>query len=103
MERGNAGRDGGGGGGCVVKPVASHIAPARRYQAPYIVGLPLSSLTRFKPVRLAVNTPANIEIPIGDSGNAIASTSKPRLKRGRPIGSKDSFQGKENLISCLLL
>ena len=42
----------------------------------------------------AVNTPAHIEIPIGDSGNAIASTSKPRLKRGRPIGSKDSFQRK---------
>ena len=29
----------------------------------------------------AVNAPAHIEIPIGDSGNAIASTSKPRLKR----------------------
>ena len=50
----HAGRDGGGGGGgCVVKPVASHIAPARRCQAPYIVGLPLPSLTRFKPVRPA--------------------------------------------------
>ena len=44
-----AGRD----GGCVVKPVASHIAPARRCQVPYIVGLPLPSLTRFKPVRPA--------------------------------------------------
>ena len=42
----------------------------------------------------AVNTPAHIEIPIGDSGNAIASASKPRLKRGRPIGSKDSFTRK---------
>ena len=42
----------------------------------------------------AVNTPAHIEIPIGDSGNAIASTSKPSLKRGRPIGSKDSFPRK---------
>ena len=42
----------------------------------------------------AVNAPAHIEIPIGDSGNAIASTSKPRLKRGRPIGSKDSFPRK---------
>ena len=45
----HAGRD----GGCVVKPVASHIAPARRCQAPYIVGLPLPSLTSFKPVRHA--------------------------------------------------
>ena len=42
----------------------------------------------------AVNAPAHIEIPIGDSGNAIASTSKPHLKRGRPIGSKDSFPRK---------
>ena len=30
----------------------------------------------------AVNASSHIEIPIGDSGNAIASTSKPRLKRG---------------------
>ena len=42
----------------------------------------------------AVNALAHIEIPIGDSGNAIASTSKPRLKRGRLIGSKDFFQRK---------
>ena len=42
----------------------------------------------------AVNTPAHIEISIGDSGNVIASASKPRLKRGRPIGSKDSFPRK---------
>ena len=42
----------------------------------------------------AVNAPAHIEFPIGDSGNAIASKSKPRLKRGRPIGSKDSFPRK---------
>ena len=42
----------------------------------------------------AINASAHIEIPIGDSGNAIASTSKPRLKRGRPIGSKDSFPRK---------
>ena len=49
----HTGRDGGGGGGGVVKPVASHIAPTRRYQAPYIVGFPLPSLTHFKPVRPA--------------------------------------------------
>ena len=42
----------------------------------------------------AVNTPAHIEIPIGDLGNVIASSSKPCLKRGRPIGSKDSFLRK---------
>ena len=43
---------------------------------------------------LAVNAPAHTKIPIGDSGNAITSTSKPRLKRGRPIRSKDSFPRK---------
>ena len=42
----------------------------------------------------AVNAPAHIEILIGDSGNAIANTSKQRLKHGRPIGSKDSFPRK---------
>ena len=41
-----------------------------------------------------VNAPTHIEIPIGDSGNSIASTSKPRLKRGRPIRFKDSFPRK---------
>ena len=48
-----------------------------------------------------VNAPAHIEIPIGDSGNAIASTSKPRLKRGRPIGSKDSFPRKRKFNELL--
>ena len=43
---------------------------------------------------LAINAPAHIEIPIGDLGNVIASTSKPRLKRGRPIESKDYFPRK---------
>ena len=42
----------------------------------------------------AVNAPTHIEILIGDFGNAIASTSKPRPKRGRPIGSKDYFPRK---------
>ena len=42
----------------------------------------------------AVNAPAHVEIPIGDSGNAIASTSKPCLKQGRSIRSKDSFPRK---------
>ena len=39
----------------------------------------------------AVNAPAHIEIPIGDLGNAIANTSKPLLKRGRPIESKVAY------------
>ena len=45
----------------------------------------------------AVNTAAHIEIPIGDSGNAIASTSKPHLKRGRHIGSKDFFSKEKKI------
>ena len=50
----------------------------------------------------AVNTLAHIEIPIGDSGNAIASTSKPCLKRGRPIGSKDFFFPRKRKTNKLL-
>ena len=52
------------------------------------------SLIRIKSHIPAVNTLAHIEILIGDSGNVIDSTSKPRLKRGRPIGSKDYFPRK---------
>jgi len=37
----------------------------------------------------AVNAPALIEIPKGQSENAVTNESKTRLKRGRPIGSKD--------------
>ena len=48
-----------------------------------------------------VNAPTHIEIPIGDSGNAIASTSKPHLKFGRPIGSKDSFPRKRKFNKLL--
>ena len=55
------------------------------------------------PSLLHLNTPTHIEIPIGDSGNAIASTSKPRLKRGRPIGSKDSFPRKRKSNKLLTL
>ena len=40
---------------------------------------------------------------MGDSGNAIASTSKPRLKRGRLIGSKDSFLRKRKYNKLLTL
>ena len=38
-----------------------------------------------------------------DSGNAIASTSKPRLKRGRLIRSKDSFLRKRKSNKLLTL
>ena len=38
-----------------------------------------------------------------NSGNAIATTSKPRLKRGRPIGSKDSFPRKRKSNKLLTL
>ena len=39
----------------------------------------------------AVNTPARIIVPEGD---VITNESKPRLKRGRPIGSKDKVPWK---------
>jgi len=37
----------------------------------------------------AVNSPARIEISKGQSENEVTNESKTRLKRGRPIGSKD--------------
>ena len=52
---GGGGGGGGGGRGVWLKLVASHIAPARRCQAPYIVGLPLPNLTRFELVRPALS------------------------------------------------
>ena len=38
---------------------------------------------------LAVNAPAQIKIPKGQSENEVTNESKIRLKRGRPISSKD--------------
>ena len=38
---------------------------------------------------LAINAPAWIEIPKGQSKNKVINESKIRLKRGRPIGFKD--------------
>ena len=61
------------------------------YQLPDAVTDPNKVLKSHIP---AVNAPAHIEIPIGDSGNVIASTSKPRLKHGKPIRSNDSFPRK---------
>ena len=42
-----------------------------------------------KSYKPAVNASARIEIPKGQSKNEITNESKTRLKRGRPIGSKD--------------
>ena len=43
---------------------------------------------------LAVNTPTRIDVPEGQLENVIANESKTRLKRGRPIGSKDLIPRK---------
>ena len=43
----------------------------------------------------AVNAPARIEIPKGQSENEVTNESKVRLKRGRPIGSKDKNPRKK--------
>ena len=42
----------------------------------------------------AANTPTRIEVPIGQSINTTTNESKPRLKHGRPIGSKDKIPRK---------
>ena len=44
---------------------------------------------------LAVNTPTRIDVPEGQLENVIANESKTRLKRGRPIGSKDLIPRKK--------
>ena len=44
----------------------------------------------------AVNTPAQITVPEGQSGDEIVNESKTRLKHGRPIGSKDKVPRKRN-------
>ena len=41
-----------------------------------------------------MNAPTHIDVPEGQLENVIASESKTRLKRGRPIGSKDSIPKK---------
>jgi hypothetical protein len=42
----------------------------------------------------AANTPAKIEVPVGQSINIAANESKVRLKHGRPIGAKDKIPRK---------
>ena len=37
----------------------------------------------------AVNAPARVEVPKGQFENKVTNDSMARLKRGRPIGSKD--------------
>ena len=43
---------------------------------------------------LVVNVPAHIDVPEGQLENVIENESKTRLKRGRPIGSKDLIPRK---------
>ena len=43
------------------------------------------------------NTPARIEVPVGQLVNTAANESKPHLKRGRPIGVKDKIPRKRKV------
>ena len=45
----------------------------------------------------AVNTPARIEVPTGQSGSAVVSESTTRMKRGRHSGAKDKVPRKRKL------
>ena len=45
----------------------------------------------------AANTPAQIEVLVGQSVNTAANESKPHLKRGRPIGVKDKIPQKRKV------
>jgi hypothetical protein len=42
----------------------------------------------------AANTPAKIEVPVGQLINTTANESKARLKHGRPIGAKNKIPRK---------
>src|SRR6187200_1099068 len=50
----------------------------------------------------AVNTPARIEIPDTKSEDKVTQESKKRLKRGRPVGSKDKNPRKGKRIQSIL-
>ena len=43
------------------------------------------------------NTPAWIEVPVGQPVNTAANESKPHLKRGRPIGVKNKIPQKKKV------
>ena len=46
---------------------------------------------------LAANTPAGIEVPIGQSINTATNESKPHLKCGRLVGDKDKTPRKRKM------
>ncbi|KAI3693370.1 hypothetical protein L6452_33205 [Arctium lappa] len=46
----------------------------------------------------AVNAPARIEVPVGQTNNKVTEESKARLKRGRPLGSKNKNPRKKKGI-----
>jgi hypothetical protein len=46
----------------------------------------------------AANTPAKIEVIVGQLTNTAANESKARLKRGRPIGAKDKIPRKRKAL-----
>ena len=47
---------------------------------------------------MAANIPARIEIPTGKLQSSMTNEPKPRLKRGRPIGSKDTIPRKKKSV-----
>ena len=49
------------------------------------------------------NIPAMIEIPIGKLQSSMTNEPKPRLKRGRPIGSKDTIPRKRKSVISMTL
>ena len=51
----------------------------------------------------AANIPKRIEIPIGKLHSSMTNEPKPRLKRGRPIGSKDIIPRKRKSVISMTL
>ncbi|KAM1192008.1 hypothetical protein ACFX2G_012631 [Malus domestica] len=52
---------------------------------------------------LAANAPARIDVPVGQNKVAANDSSGARLKRGRPLGSKDSAPSKRKMRAQLNL
>ena len=46
----------------------------------------------------STNIPARIEIPMGNLKYSVVNEPKPQLKRGRPIGSKDTIPRKRKNV-----
>ena len=65
--------------------------------------MPIDSTKVIKSHIPTANIPARIEIPTGKLQSSMTNEPKPRLKRGRPIGSKDTIPRKRKCVISMNL